>query len=591
MGEGDVGASAQVGLILRPFPGRAAVGRVGMIAAVALAYFTAAKFGFLLAFATKQVTAVWPPTGIAFVAYVLFGYRAAAGVFLGAFLANASSDEPVGTALGIAVGNTLPGFVGVFSIRRWVGPLDRSLERLRDVLGVVVLGAGLACTVSATNGVANLAIAGIVPWSSYASVWWVWWAGDAMGVLLVAPFLLTWVASPRLHWVGARRIELATLFGALAAVSYVAFSGHVVRTSPHSRFEYAVFPFIIWTAVRFGQREAASAVLLICGIAIRGVVHDEGPFATGPLDERLLLLEVFMATTAVTALTLGAVTAERRRAQKEVAQARDKLELRVEERTAELAATNSELAKKNEEVEAFVYIVSHDLRAPLVNLQGFSKELETSCRELREKLRVSAGSGDSAVQRILDDDIPGSLQYIRAGTVKFQRLIDALLTLSRYGRLEYRSDEIDVRALVAGTIESLHQSIEAGKAEVTVGPLPKAVGDMTAIGQVFSNLVGNALKYRRPGVPGRIEIGGKQEGAAVHYWVKDNGSGIPESAQRRLFQVFQRFHPDLAPGEGMGLAIVKRVIERHGGKVWAESTEGVGTTFHLELPGAVAREG
>ena len=114
--------------------------------------------------------------------------------------------------------------------------------------------------------------------------------------------------------------------------------------------------------------------------------------------------------------------------------------------------------------------------------------------------------------------------------------------------------------------------------------LPPALGDDTAIGQIFANLIGNALKYLQPGRPGVVEIGGETQDGMAHYWVRDNGAGIPASARSRLFSVFQRFHPKLASGEGMGLAIVKRVVERHGGKVWAEGQEGIGTTFHLTLP-------
>jgi signal transduction histidine kinase len=126
---------------------------------------------------------------------------------------------------------------------------------------------------------------------------------------------------------------------------------------------------------------------------------------------------------------------------------------------------------------------------------------------------------------------------------------------------------------------------------VSVSPLPSALGDVTAIGQVFSNLIDNSLKYLAPGRDGRIEVGGKLVAGMAHYSVRDNGSGIPRSAQRRLFQVFQRFHPELAAGEGMGLAIVKRSVERQGGKIWFESEEGNGTTFYVSLPAAPTEKG
>jgi PAS domain S-box-containing protein len=264
------------------------------------------------------------------------------------------------------------------------------------------------------------------------------------------------------------------------------------------------------------------------------------------------------------------------------------LERYVVDRTAALAKTNVILAQKNEEVEAFVYIVSHDLRAPLVNIQGFASEISRSCGSLEESLRSAALAPEieTAVLTIVREDIAGALRYINASTTKFQGLIDTLLLLSRTGRQDMLFEEADVRTIVDSTILSLHQMIQSSGALVTAEALPGIRGDITAIGQVFSNLISNALKYSKPGRPARIVVGGQILNGLAHYWVRDNGAGIAESAQRRLFQAFQRFHPDLASGDGMGLAIVKRIVERHGGRVWAESEEGVGTTFHVELPAA-----
>jgi|SRR5579862_243747 len=260
---------------------------------------------------------------------------------------------------------------------------------------------------------------------------------------------------------------------------------------------------------------------------------------------------------------------------------------------SERKRTQKALAQKNEEVEAFVYIVSHDLRTPLVNLQGFSKELEFSCQKLRERLKGASLPPELAreVQEILDEDLPGSLRFISASTNKFERLINALLDLSRTGRRVFRNDEIDIQALVGTTLDSLKQSVDKTGSRVSLGALPPAWGDMTAIGQVFSNLIANALNYLKDGRPGTIEIGGEGiEQGMNHYWVRDNGVGIPATARDRVFQVFQRFHPDLAPGEGMGLAIIKRIVERHGGKVWVETQEDEGTTFHFTLPADDRRE-
>ena len=154
------------------------------------------------------------------------------------------------------------------------------------------------------------------------------------------------------------------------------------------------------------------------------------------------------------------------------------MERQVAERTRDLETVNKELALKNQEVEAFVYIVSHDLRAPLVNLQGFARELEMSCDELREKLE-----GQESVQTILNSDIPSSLRYISASTSKFSRLIHALLDLSRYGRVSYHAEDLELNELVQSSVDLIRLSIAAGGVQVRVGEMPRVNGDATALGQ------------------------------------------------------------------------------------------------------------
>ncbi len=246
-----------------------------------------------------------------------------------------------------------------------------------------------------------------------------------------------------------------------------------------------------------------------------------------------------------------------------------------------------DLALRNQEVEAFVYIVSHDLRAPLVNIQGFCYELEYSCEAL-EKLLAGSDLPDGAqapFREIVLREVPDSLRFIKAGTARFEQLINALLRLSRTGRQTYTYDTIDMAAIVGEVVDSLAKNIEQVGASVVVSSLPAAVADRVAIGQVFSNLTVNALNYLRPDVAGQIEIGGELDGETgnPHFWVRDNGLGIPEAVRERVFQVFQRAHPEQCDGEGMGLAIVKRIVERHGGDIWVDSEVGHGSTFHFTV--------
>jgi signal transduction histidine kinase len=253
------------------------------------------------------------------------------------------------------------------------------------------------------------------------------------------------------------------------------------------------------------------------------------------------------------------------------------------------------LSQQNQENDMFVYSVSHDLRSPLVNLQGFSEEISLSCRDLRELFQRD--DVPEPVRRrgmqLLDRDIEESIRFIQAAVGRLARIIDALLRLSRAGRVEYQWKEVDLAATVGRIVDALHDTITARKAQVAVGALPPVWGDPTALEQVFANLIGNAVQYLDPDRPGRIEIDcAEPEGAGVGrglrvYRVRDNGLGIPEAYHQRMFTAFSRFHPGVAPGEGIGLALVRRMVERHGGRIWLESLQGAGTTFFLALPPAL----
>ncbi|WP_233829352.1 sensor histidine kinase [Paraburkholderia sp. ZP32-5] len=269
----------------------------------------------------------------------------------------------------------------------------------------------------------------------------------------------------------------------------------------------------------------------------------------------------------------------------------------LERRAAELVRINETLRQQTQENEMFIYSVSHDLRAPLVNLQGFSKELIRACDELRVAVRESslAATTRRRIERIVDEDIGEALHYLQTAVLRASHIIDALLRLSRVGRVEYRRQRVDVHDIVQRVVDAMQGSIRARRARVSVGELPAVWGDPTALEQIFANLVGNAVNYLDPAREGRIEIGTTPAPPGVQslriFYVRDNGLGIPAIALPRLFNAFQRLHGNATAGEGIGLALVRRMVERHGGRVWAESKEGTGTTFYLSLPEAGAAVG
>jgi signal transduction histidine kinase len=361
-----------------------------------------------------------------------------------------------------------------------------------------------------------------------------------------------------------------------------------------------VVPLIIWAALRFGPRETSLTMLIVTIEALAGAIRGEGPFATGTRAHHVTLVELFVGFIAPTALAVTAGMCQRRRAERELQAAHRTLELRVEERTRELLHANAELrarsqamAEKNDELESFVHNVSHDLRAPLHNLRGFCDELALACDGLGEVARDPRLPAEASLRigSIVREDVAPSLQFVQTSAARLQRLVDALTQLSRQGRAPLAKGPVDLQAVLEATRDILRTPITTRGATLTLGPLPTIQGDATALERVFTNLVGNALAYLDPARVGQIAVGASppddpdgRDAGMVHVWVRDNGRGIPTRDQAKVFQVFQRFHPDAAPGEGIGLAIVKRIVERHGGRVWATSEEGVGSVFHLTLP-------
>jgi PAS domain S-box-containing protein len=303
----------------------------------------------------------------------------------------------------------------------------------------------------------------------------------------------------------------------------------------------------------------------------------------------------FWANVVITALRgpdgtlrgFGKVTRDmtERKAQEERVQ---RLTRELEARVTELAAANRELAQKSAENESFVYSVSHDLRSPLVNLQGFSQELALSSGDLEKLLSTAAIPPDTRDKALslLKGDLAESIAFIRNAVRHLGNIIDGLLRLSRLGRVEYQIEPVDTAGLLADILSAMHSSVEAAGATIEVRPLPVVMSDRNALGQVFANIIGNALKnfdQRRPGV---IEISASAEDPPV-FSIRDNGVGIPKEFQPKLFQVFQQVHQPSSRGEGMGLAIVRRIVERHGGRVWFESSPGIGTTFFFVVGRAV----
>ncbi len=292
-----------------------------------------------------------------------------------------------------------------------------------------------------------------------------------------------------------------------------------------------------------------------------------------------VLVIVFLATLSVVAIrrstqTIVAAHAALRRTNQE-------LERRVSERTADLQ-------EANEEIQRFAYIVGHDLRAPLVNVMGFTAELEA----LREQLFAGpqdagpAGDGAEATgdRQSLQEEFDEALRFITSSIAKMDRLIQAILQLSRAGRREFKSEAINLSKLLESITNTFSHRLQQEEAELTIGRLPAVASDRLALDQIFSNLIDNALKYRQSDRAPRIDVEGWETDESVTVRIADNGRGIAERDRERIFELFRRAGTQDRPGEGIGLAHVRMLVRRLGGSITLESKPGQGSTFTIVLP-------
>ncbi len=256
---------------------------------------------------------------------------------------------------------------------------------------------------------------------------------------------------------------------------------------------------------------------------------------------------------------------------------------------------SEELREVNEELKSFAYIVSHDLRVPLINIKGFSEELIFGIKEMAPLLRKHLDGLEQENRQkfsvLLDKDIPEALAFIGSSVARMDNQINAILKLSRAGRRKLNPEPLQLQDVVQGILNTLAHQIESRNITVTVGGLPDLVADRTAMEQIFGNLLDNAIKYLEPARPGTIAVNADRRSTEIIFHVRDNGRGMAQEDIPRVFELFRRVGKQDVPGEGMGLAYVKTLLRSLGGRIWCESEPGVGTTFSVALPVPVDASG
>jgi signal transduction histidine kinase len=524
---------------------------------VAAAYWLAARLSLNLALVHGQVTPVWPPTGIALVAFLLVGRGAWPAVALAAFAVNLPiGPSPAGAAV-IAAGNTLAPLVAVELLHRV--DFHRELDRLRDAVALIVIGALGSMAISATIGSLVLVLAGSVPRANFLSTWAVWWTGDAMGVLLVAPLLLSvLVKAPtmpsrasgekepmRIRW--RRGLEWAGLLAGTGIVTYVVFQNRL-------GLQYLVLPVIMVSAWRFRLRGAAPAALIASGVAIWSAIQATGPFSGETLSEKMVTLQVFNVSVALTSFLLAAFV-EMRERQKEMSRLYASAQLDSETKTR------------------FLHMAAHELRTPITVVTGYLSMLS-----------------DGTLGKV-PEGWRNPLEMLTGKARELNRIVADLLEASRIeaDALPRSHDQIDLRTVVEDATERARPRAGLLGAEIATDlprvPVPLD-GDAKQLGRILDNLINNGLTYstRAP----RLRITVSSEGARALVRVADNGAGIPPSERERVFERFQRTNDTTfrhVSGTGLGLFISRQLAEGHSGSLVLESsTPDDGSVFALAIP-------
>ena len=340
---------------------------------IALVYVAVASVGLRFATLSQDVTLVWPPSGIGIAVILLFGIRAWPALAVGSFLATVMDEGSVLLAGITASGNLLEALLGAFFLRNAVR-FHCDLGRVRDVLGFLVFGVAIAAMIGATIGTVGLCANGTVPWAEAGRAWRTWWVADAMGILVGGALLLSWSVRSEQLGTSLRTVEAVALLLSLFPIAFLIYGGVLPEEFSHS-LTFLTFPFVIWAALRFGQRGATATVALTIAVAIWGTVRGGGPLANQSFNVAIVFFYGYTAAVAVTGLLLGAATTERRRYAEELQRIGFDLEIRVSERTT---ALQEELTRRRR--------IQEDLQDALTNVKTLSGLLPicSSCKRIRD---------------------------------------------------------------------------------------------------------------------------------------------------------------------------------------------------------------
>lgn len=500
-----------------------------------LAYFVTAKVGLAIDPVGGFATLVWPPTGIALAAILISGYRLLPAIFIAALLANFTQGAPPLVALGIAIGNTLEAFAGAYLLKKI--NFRNSLERVVDVISLILFAAVLSTTLSASIGTLSLLLGKVIPFINFPQTWFAWWIGDMLGNLIFAPLLLVWIGKLKVRFTIARILEVLFVSLILLLIILLAFS-NILREGNHPPLSYLVFLPLIWFSLRFGQREVTFSNFIVSILSIIFTYLGMGPFATEKLSSGLIYLQFYMGVISSTSLLTAVVVTER-----------NLLEQRKDE---------------------FISLASHELKTPLTVIQGFNQLLLKELAKYKEA------------------KIKSYILHINQQINRLTKLVNNLLDMSKIqsGKLELNKESFSLKQLLTETLSDIKSISKNHKIILNyISSKENVLADRDSIHQVLLNLINNAIKYSP--AKSKIIIRVNRDAKNITVSVKDFGVGIPQIFQDKIFDRFYRIMNEdnkHISGLGLGLYLSANIIKAHNGKIWFRSKEGRGSTLYFTLP-------